>query len=52
MYLFLGNVWISLFAENWKHCSKIIFKCANNDVGPSFNENFAKFYTCGPLNSV
>ena len=24
--------------ENWKHCSKIIFKCVNNAVGPIFNE--------------
>ena len=22
------------FAENWKHCSKIIFKCVNSVVGP------------------
>ena len=24
--------------ENWKHCSKIIFKCMNSTVGPIFNE--------------
>ena len=24
--------------ENWKHCSKIIFKCVNSTVGPIFNE--------------
>ena len=26
--------------ENWKlkHCSKIIFKCVNSNVGPNFNE--------------
>ena len=23
--------------ENWKHCSKIIFKCVNSIVGPIFN---------------
>ena len=26
------------FAENWKYCSKIIFKCVNNTVEPIFNE--------------
>ena len=25
--------------ENWKHCSKIIFKCVNSTVGSIFNEN-------------
>ena len=30
--LYLGSVWISLIAENWKHCSKIIFKCVNSVV--------------------
>ena len=29
----LGCVWILIIAENWKHCSKIIFKCVNNTVG-------------------
>ena len=24
--------------ENWKYCSKIIFKCVNSVVGPIFNE--------------
>ena len=24
--------------ENWKYCSKIIFKCVNSTVGPIFNE--------------
>ena len=24
--------------ENWKYCSKIIFKCANSTVGLIFNE--------------
>ena len=28
--------------ENWKYCSKIIFKCVNSIVGSIFNENFAK----------
>ena len=34
-------------AENWKHCSKIIFKCVNGALGPNFNENFAEKSTCG-----
>ena len=25
--------------ENWKHCSKIIFKCVNSTMGSIFNEN-------------
>ena len=36
----LGFVWIQLIfaeTENWKHCSKIIFKCMNSTVGPIFN---------------
>ena len=32
----------SYFAENWKHCSKIIFKCINSTVRPIFNESFAE----------
>ena len=28
--------------ENWKHCSKIIFKCVNSIVGLIFNEKVAK----------
>ena len=28
--------------ENWKHCSKIIFKCINSIVGPIFNEKVDK----------
>ena len=43
----IGSVWIELiFAEienwNWKHYSKIIFKCVNSIVGPIFNEKIAK----------
>ena len=41
------NVWIELIIVetenwNWKHCSKIIFKCVNSVVGLIFNEKFAK----------
>ena len=28
--------------ENWKYCSKIIFKCVNSIVGPIFNEKVAE----------
>ena len=28
--------------ENWKHCSKISFKCVNSIVGPIFNEKVDK----------
>ena len=33
-----------LIAENW--CNKIIFKCVNSAVRPSFNENFGEKNTC------
>ena len=36
----LGSVWIQLKTE--KHCSKIIFKCVNNIVGPIFNKKVAE----------
>ena len=32
----------SYFAENWKYCNKIIFKCINSAVRPIFNENFVE----------
>ena len=43
----LACVWIELIllklkTENWKHCSKIIFKCVNSTVGPIFNEKVDK----------
>ena len=28
--------------ENWKHCSKIIFKCVNSAMRPIFNESFTE----------
>ena len=42
-YQLYRSVWIELIllklkTENWKHCSKIIFKCVNSIVGPIFNE--------------
>ena len=41
------SVWIELIllklkTENWKHCSKIIFKCVNSTVGLIFNEKLAE----------
>ena len=38
--------WISFIAENWKYCSKIIFKCMNSAVIPIFNESFAEKKIC------
>ena len=38
--LTLGSAWIELIfdeTENWKHCSKIIFKCVNSAVKSIFN---------------
>ena len=43
--LVLGFVWIPfilLKIKNWKHCSKIIFKCVNSTVELIFNENFVE----------
>ena len=47
-----GSVWIELILlklkiENWKHCSKIIFKYMNSTVGPIFNEKLIKSEVCG-----
>ena len=33
---------LKLKTENWKHCSKIIFKYVNNAIGPIFNEKIDK----------
>ena len=40
-------VWIPFIIENWKHCSKIIFKWVNSTVGPNFKEKFVEICTCG-----
>ena len=34
----LECVWILIIIENWKYCSKIIFKYVNSVVGPIFNK--------------
>ena len=49
----LWSVWIQLiFAEieNWKHCSKIIFKCINSVVGP-INSAWIVFFVPCTVNS-
>ena len=38
--------------ENWKYCSKIIFKCVNNTVGPIFNEKIDKKWSLWDLWTV
>ena len=49
IYIFddIGSVWIEfillkLKTENWKHCTKIIFKYVNSAVRPIFNEKVAE----------
>ena len=47
LLIFFGSVWIGLILLKlktycWNHCSKIIFKCVNNTVGPIFNEKIDK----------
>ena len=44
LWMYLDTVY---FAENWKHCSKIIFKCVNSAVRSIFNECFVKKKVCG-----
>ena len=37
------KLWVQLdTTENWKYCSKIIFKCVNSTVRPIFNEKVAE----------
>ena len=42
-----GLVWIPLIVENRKHYNKVIFKCVNSAVEPSFKIVFAKKSICG-----
>ena len=35
-----------LKTENWKYCSKIIFKCVNSAVRLNFKVDFTKIRTC------
>ena len=50
-YLVFGYC-LLLKIENWKHCSKIIFKCMNSTVGLSFKVVFAEKVLTGPVNSA
>ena len=43
----IWSVWILLIIENWKHYSKIIFKCVNSAVESNFKENFVEKSTYG-----
>ena len=45
LMIILGFVWIPFIIENWKHSNKIIFKCINCTVRPSFNKNITEFRT-------
>ena len=38
LILWIELILLKLKIENWKHYSKIIFKCMNSTVGPIFNE--------------
>ena len=40
------------FAENWKHCNKIIFKYVNSIMRPIFNEKVVKSEVYGILWTV
>ena len=40
-------VWILLINVNWKYYNKIIFKCLNSTVRPSFKEKFQKSVLTG-----
>ena len=48
-----GSIWIQLiFTENWKHCSKIIFKCVNSVMGSIFNEKVVEKWSLWVLWTV
>ena len=52
---YYGSVWIQLIlmkTENWKHYSKIIFKCVNSSVGPIFNFFFLNKAIVDSVNSA
>ena len=49
MYLIFKTAFF--FAEKWKYCSKIIFKCINSIVRPIFNIFFNKVVV-GLVNSA
>ena len=43
---------LKLKTENWKHCSRIIFKCVNSIVEPIFNIFILNKVAVGPMNSA
>ena len=43
---------MKLKTENWKYCSKIIFKCVNSTVGPILMKKLLKNGICGSMNST
>ena len=52
---YVGSIPIQLILlkiENWKHFSKIIFKCVNSAVGPIFNIFFLNKVVVGLVNSA
>ena len=55
--IIIGSVWIELIllklkTENWKHCSKIIFKYVNSNMGPNFNEKVTQKWDLWVLYTV
>ena len=48
----LNLLLLKLKTENWKHCSKIIFKCVNSTVRPIFNIFFMNKVAVGLINSI
>ena len=50
----LGYIWIPLITktENWKHYSKIMFKCVNSVVRPSFKFFLLKKVLASLVNNV
>ena len=51
----LRSIWIQLILlkiENWKHCSKIIFKCVKNYCSLFFYCSYALvYYSCPMINA-
>ena len=46
-FVWIEFILLKLKTENWKHYSKIIFKCVNSNVEPNFNEKVIKNEICG-----
>ena len=50
MSLNYNSVWILLIVENWKYCSRIIFKYMNSVMGPVLIKKLIKKVLMGPVN--